>query len=75
MGNREQERSKMKLGENIKNCRIAKGMNQTDLAKKCGVSRIAIFFWESGARTPTPHNLKRLSKALGVRIKDLLGKE
>src|SRR5262249_34858393 len=47
--------------------------SQTELAKRAGLSQQAIGHLEAGARdNPTADTLKRLAKALGVTVTDLL---
>ena len=54
----------MSLGENIKSAREAKGMSQTDLSRKCGISGGSISQYESGKCKPNPQFLQRIADAL-----------
>lgn len=42
----------MTIGEKIKELRINKGLKQSELAEKAGVSRVAIGNYERNARQP-----------------------
>jgi len=58
----------------VKRLREAQGMTQADLAKKAKVKRPYITMIESGARkAPSVAVLRRLAKALGVPVTELLG--
>jgi transcriptional regulator with XRE-family HTH domain len=57
----------MTFGEKLRGLRIAKGLSQSDLAKKIGVTQGAVGFWESGERVPAFDAVHALCKALGVR--------
>lgn len=48
-----------------------RGMNQTELAEKMGVSDAAVSYWLSGAKTPRMDKLVKLSKLLNVTIHTL----
>lgn len=52
--------------------RKSKGLNQTQLAEKIGVSLLTVFRWEKGERTPRIEEVKALAKALNVSEADLL---
>lgn len=60
------------IGPRIKQHRKAAGMNQTQLAAKCGCYQKDVSRWESGERVPTVEALYRLSKALGARMEDFI---
>ena len=61
---------KDKIAETIKTYRILSGYTQEDLARECGVSRLTIYFWETGAHAPNPHSLKKLMEILKIRKSD-----
>lgn len=46
--------------------RIAKGLNQTELAKLCDVTRATVSKWEKGKSFPRIHQFDLLERALGV---------
>lgn len=56
----------MNLGEKIKSIRESRSLLQGDLAKETGISQAAISQFEKGVRRPTPVNIKKIAKALGV---------
>jgi transcriptional regulator with XRE-family HTH domain len=60
------------IGMKLKKAREAKGLSQSDLAKKAGVSRAYVFRLEAGGSDPTVGVLQRLAKALGVPVTALL---
>lgn len=60
----------MTLGEYIKETRLNKGMNQTQFGEFVGVSYVSINHLEN-KNTCGLQMLRKLSKALGVPIKDL----
>lgn len=55
--------------EKLKKFRMAKGMNQTELAKKLGIDRSYYSAIENG-KVPSMALLERISKELGKSIKD-----
>lgn len=63
------------VGQCIKQCRIAKGMTQGELADMIGVSQNAIHMWEIGKRAPKKETLNRIYGVLGVRETITLGKQ
>ncbi len=57
----------------LKELREAKGLTQEELAKKAKVTRPYLTMLETGARkNPSLAILKRLAKALGVPVTELL---
>jgi transcriptional regulator with XRE-family HTH domain len=60
------------MGMKLKKIRVAKGLSQTELAKKARVSRAYVFRLEAGGSDPTVGVLQRLAKALGVPVVALL---
>lgn len=59
----------------IKELRIAKGMKQDELGRRCGVKQGAVSTWETGASTPKPKALQIMSDIFGVSIGYLMGLE
>lgn len=51
------------------------GITQSELAKKAGVTRAAMCRYESGERVPTLDTAVRLSRALGINLDQLAGRE
>ncbi len=61
------------LGPMLKKLREQKGWTQAELATRAGVTPEYVTMLERGARTnPTIETLKRLAKALGVPVAELL---
>lgn len=56
----------------IREARLARGMTQKELAKKVGVSEVAVSYWENGQAMPQTARLRRIAGVLGVTIDDLL---
>lgn len=65
--------STRRLSKVLKALREQKGLSQHALAKKVGVTGAYITMLETGARkNPTVDTLKKIAKALGVPVTDLL---
>lgn len=62
----------MKLKDRIKEAREAKGLTQPQLAELCGVTRQAVYYWESGKREPSLRVFACLSNILALDLSDLL---
>jgi transcriptional regulator with XRE-family HTH domain len=60
------------LGMTLKRFREAKGLSQDALARKARVTREYVNKLEAGRYDPTVGVLKRLAKALGVPVSELL---
>ena len=60
---------------NLKSARLAKGLNQQDVANYLGISQPAYANYERGARQADYETLKKLSDYFGVSVDYLLGKE
>lgn len=63
------------FGERLRGCRERMGLTQTDMGNRCGLEPSAISFFETGTRTPTLWNLKRLADACRVTIDFLVGRD
>ena len=63
------------FSERLRRTREDKGLSQGDLAHKSGLQPSAISHFESGRRSPSFDNLKRLADALAVTIDYLMGRE
>lgn len=61
--------------DKLREIRIARGWNETELAAKAGVTAMAIRNWENGARSPGLLVYVDLCEALGVDLWDLLDRE
>lgn len=58
----------------LKRTREARGWSQLDLAHRTGLQPAAISHFETGHRSPSFDNLRKLSDALGVSVDYLLGR-
>ena len=55
----------------IKTARVSRGLNQTALAEKVGVSKTTIVQWESGETSPTTPNFFKLCEVLNYEPNDI----
>ncbi|TVQ79774.1 MAG: XRE family transcriptional regulator [Phycisphaeraceae bacterium] len=62
------------FAERLKASRDARGQSQSDLAARAGFQASAISHFETGRRTPSFDNLRRLANALNVTTDYLLGR-
>lgn len=60
--------SKSVVGERIRDLRIKKGLTQTELAEKLGISRQAVNNYETGDAKPGDDLKKNISEILGCNI-------
>lgn len=56
------------LGKNIRKLRKANGLTQLDIAKKIGVSDVAVGYWERGENEPSASYLYTLATILKVEM-------
>lgn len=63
----------MGFADNLRKLRDSYGLTQEDVAKKIGVSRVAVTRWESGSNAPGGENAGRLASLFGVTVPQLLG--
>lgn len=61
--------------DRLKEIREERGLSQADLAEKSGLQTSAISHFETGRRSPSFDNLKRLADALGSSIDALLDRK
>lgn len=61
------------LPERIKNERIKRGLNQTELATYLGIKKTTISNYETGYSSPDNENLKKIAQYFGVSTDYLLG--
>ena len=54
------------IGTRIRQLRLSHGWSQTELARRVGVNKSVISFYELGARFPTYENLLRICDIFGV---------
>jgi transcriptional regulator with XRE-family HTH domain len=60
------------VGQKIRELRLKKGMLQEELARKAGLSPSALSNFEQGRRRTSLDWLRKISKALGVSVSDLI---
>lgn len=58
----------------IKSLRLAKGLSQAELAKKCGIHQTAVSQWENNRTLPDRAALAALSEIFGASVDFLMGK-
>ncbi len=64
----------MTLAKRIRDCRYAKGWGPDELASRAEISRTALYQIECGkTETPRAGTLRRIARALGVSIDNLMG--
>ena len=63
------------MGQRIKEARIKKKINQTELAKMIGVAAAEISQYESGKRKPRWDKFPKLLDALDVTADEIIGRE
>lgn len=66
--------SPQRIGKVLKRLREQKGLSQLELAKRAAVAQAYISEMEAGAKkNPGIETLRKLAKALGVPVAELLG--
>lgn len=60
------------FGDVLRAAREGKGLSVPELARKSGLAKQAVYFWESGEREPSLRALRKIAAGLGVRPGDLL---
>ena len=58
----------------LRQARESRGLTQADLAKKAGLQAAAVSHFETGQRSPSFENLRKLSDTLNVSVDYLLGR-
>lgn len=66
------EVGKKKLGNNIKKILEKKKVTQSELARRMGVTRSAVYYWTSGKANVLNSNLAGIATCLCVSVKELL---
>lgn len=56
------------FGENVKRFRLVRGLSQTELSKKTGISQAMISQIEKGRRETSGESREKLAKALSVSL-------
>jgi transcriptional regulator with XRE-family HTH domain len=63
----------MKIGDKIRRLREKKGLTQQELGEKIHMHQVYVHLLESGKKvSPTVRTRKKLAKALGVKLTNLL---
>ena len=60
--------------DRLRRAREARGMSQANLANKTGLQPAAVSHFETGQRSPSFENLKKLADALSLSVDYLLGR-
>lgn len=60
------------LSDTLKQLRRTHYLNQSEFAKKIGVSQSAVSQWENGMTRPNSYQLQAISDAFGISIDDIL---
>lgn len=61
------------LRERITRLRLEAGLTKRDLARRVGVSDVAVSYWESGeSKTITNVHLLKLAETFGITVSELL---
>lgn len=60
---------------NLKTIRKNAGIKVKTVSEKLGISRITLWQWENGKRTPGIEDLARLAQLYECTVDDLIGKE
>jgi transcriptional regulator with XRE-family HTH domain len=58
----------MKIGERIKEIRVAKGLTQVELSEKCGIALRTVQRIENDEVTPSIYSLNAIGKALDIKL-------
>jgi putative transcriptional regulator len=69
------ELSRKALGERLRRLRGEAGLTQAELAERAGVGRVTVVRIENGKMYARTETLRRLARALGVTLADLLAPE
>lgn len=60
------------MGNKIKKIRLQLGLNQSEFATKVQIKKKTLQFWEQGRRNPGVKNLMLISKALNMKLEELI---
>jgi transcriptional regulator with XRE-family HTH domain len=64
----------MEISERIRRWREAAGLDQFELAEAMGLTRAAVYQWETGSTTPTIVSLEKLVEVLGITMERFYGR-
>lgn len=65
----------VKLGQIIREARLAQGLTQSKLAAQINAHQQTISFWETGRILPEVYSLVKIAQALGLDLKISFGGE
>lgn len=65
----------MNFGENLKRIRKSRGLSQTELAERAGMSRNGIAKYENGENLGAFSRIENIANALGCTVGELFGEE
>ncbi|MFO0323134.1 MAG: helix-turn-helix domain-containing protein [Bacteroidota bacterium] len=60
------------IGQNIRKYRKKQGLTQLDLAVECGFEEPSVWRLENGKTNPTIKTLLKITKALDIKLTDLV---
>jgi transcriptional regulator with XRE-family HTH domain len=69
------EKLRRTISKGLADARLAKGLSQSDLARRTGLLPAAVAHFEAARRMPTVHNLLRLADALDLSLDSLFGRD
>mgnify|MGYP000284734941 FL=1 len=72
MSRRGDDEIKKEFGRRLQRALMDRGLNQTQAANKCGVTRSNVSDWIIAKNLPSPANLKKLADGLDMKPEDLL---
>ena len=56
----------------LKEVRKRQGLTQEDIAKKLGISRMSVTYYESGVASPLIKNFRKFIEAYGLTMEELM---
>ena len=56
----------------LKEVRKRQGLTQTDIAKKLGVARMSVTYYENGDMSPLMKNFRKFIEAYGLTMEELM---
>lgn len=64
--------TKQEFGRRLHRMLLERGWRQSELARRAGIQRDSVSVYVRGRSFPTPLNLSKMAKALGVKPEDIL---
>lgn len=62
------------IGEKVRQLRLARGLTQTELGKRIGVSQRLVAYYEGRGVSPAPELLVKLARALETSVEELVAR-